>query len=53
MGSRDVLVVEKESTIFANGAFVSGASGVTGAIMRGHEVVVSVGSGAYAFEVLS
>jgi alpha-L-rhamnosidase len=53
MGSSDVLIMEKEGTVFANDKYVTGVSGVVGAEASGHEISVSVGSGAYAFEVLS
>ena len=58
MGHSSVLVTEalrspQSHTVFQGGAFVKGAPGITGAVDRGHDVVVDIGSGAYNFVVLA
>lgn len=44
-------VTEKEGAVWSGGAYKSGVSGVTGASETASEIVVSVGSGSFAFVV--
>lgn len=45
------VVTEKEGAVWTAGAYKSGVSGVKGATATDSEVVVSVGSGTFAFVV--
>jgi hypothetical protein len=51
-GEQSVTVLESGSTVWANGKFQPGQTGVTSGVAGQGEIIFSVGSGIYEFEVM-
>eukprot|EP01121_Diplochlamys_sp_Union-15-3_P012427 TRINITY_DN3717_c0_g1_i1.p1 TRINITY_DN3717_c0_g1~~TRINITY_DN3717_c0_g1_i1.p1 ORF type:complete len:721 (+),score=164.69 TRINITY_DN3717_c0_g1_i1:635-2797(+) len=47
----NVVVTEGSTTVWSNGKYVPGAPGITDAVERNNEIVISAGSGSYKFSV--
>ena len=51
MGLKNVVVAESGNTVFSDGAYVSGAAGISRATLEPNYVAFDIGSGTYSFRL--